>query len=120
MNHLACFAAGTLALGVYHGAYEGDERVEQRHMEAAKKLASFCWKLYSSQPSGLAPDSVVFQGDDFKPTEKAYVLRPETVESFFYLWRITKQPKWRERGWAILSSLGRKLRCSWLGVCPAA
>ena len=28
-------------------------------------------------------------------------LRPETVESLFYLWRATRDPKYREWGWDI-------------------
>ena len=31
--------------------------------------------------------------------DKMYLLRPETVESYFYLWRITHDPKYREWGW---------------------
>ena len=27
------------------------------------------------------------------------LLRPETVESLFYMWRFTKDPKYREWGW---------------------
>ena len=30
--------------------------------------------------------------------------RPETVESLMYLWRVTKNPKWREAGWAIMQA----------------
>ena len=29
------------------------------------------------------------------------LLRPETVESLFILWRVTKDTKYRERGWLI-------------------
>ena len=28
-----------------------------------------------------------------------YILRPETVESYFYMWRATHDPKYREWGW---------------------
>ena len=34
--------------------------------------------------------------------EKMYLLRPETVESYFYLWRTTKDPKYREWGWEVV------------------
>ena len=27
------------------------------------------------------------------------LLRPETIESLFYMWRFTKDPKYREWGW---------------------
>jgi len=98
MDHLACFAPGALALGVYHGVYQGNKLREKRHMDAAEKLASTCWRMYQSQPSGIAPETVSFSGDSIKAGVKFYILRPETVESFFYLWRITKKQIWRERG----------------------
>ena len=28
-----------------------------------------------------------------------YILRPEVVESYFYLWRFTKDPKYRDWAW---------------------
>ena len=31
-----------------------------------------------------------------------YILRPETVESYFYLWRLTKDPMYREWGWELV------------------
>ena len=39
-----------------------------------------------------------------------YSLRPETVESYFYLWRLTRDPVWRERGWAVFESLQKHCR----------
>ena len=33
------------------------------------------------------------------PAPVYYILRPETVESFFYMWRITGDPQYREWGW---------------------
>jgi len=85
MDHLACFAPGALALGVYHGAYQGIRSVEVRHMNAADKLASMCWKMYDNQPSGIAPENVNFHGGSMSAGTRYYILRPETVESFFYL-----------------------------------
>ena len=34
-----------------------------------------------------------------------YILRPETVESYFLLWRLTKDPKYREWGWQMVQAL---------------
>ncbi|CAN6446386.1 unnamed protein product [Victoria cruziana] len=36
-----------------------------------------------------------------KPNDRHNLLRPETVESLFVLYRITKDPKYREWGWQI-------------------
>ena len=37
-------------------------------------------------------------------------MRPETVESLMYLWRVTKDQKWRDAGWKMMEAsigLGR-------------
>lgn len=34
-----------------------------------------------------------------RTADKYYILRPEVIESYFYMWRITKDPKYREWGW---------------------
>ena len=39
-----------------------------------------------------------------------YSLRPETVESFFFLWRLTRDESWRERGWQIFGALQQQCR----------
>ncbi|KIM44571.1 glycoside hydrolase family 47 protein [Hebeloma cylindrosporum] len=34
-----------------------------------------------------------------------YLLKPEVVESFYILWKSTKNPLWRDRGWAIYEAI---------------
>ena len=34
--------------------------------------------------------------------EKMYLLRPETVETYFYLWRLTKDQRYRDWGWEVV------------------
>lgn len=34
-----------------------------------------------------------------KTAEKYYILRPELIESYFVLWRLTKNQKYRDWGW---------------------
>ncbi|KKA28687.1 hypothetical protein TD95_003082 [Thielaviopsis punctulata] len=41
---------------------------------------------------------------DVHPTDKHNLQRPETVESLFYMWRITGEPKYREWGWEMFRS----------------
>ena len=57
-----------------------------------------------SSPSGLAAEAVSLQNTTIKGSEMQvdpgyYILRPETVESFFYMWRITGDPLYQEWGW---------------------
>ncbi|KAH9987760.1 glycoside hydrolase [Russula compacta] len=42
---------------------------------------------------------------EYSPTRPGYLLRPETVESFYLLWRTTGDAVWRERGWAVFEAL---------------
>ena len=34
--------------------------------------------------------------------EKMYLLRPETVETYFVLWRLTHDQKYRDWGWEVV------------------
>ena len=34
--------------------------------------------------------------------EKMYLLRPETVETYYYLWRLTHDQKYRDWGWEVV------------------
>lgn len=66
-----------------------------------------CAIVASIQPfafAGLSPEAAVMYDDADVPLEltasPAYnILRPETVESFFYMWRVTGDPMYREWGW---------------------
>lgn len=52
-------------------------------------------------PTG--PESFKFtdtlEAKAYRSQDKYYILRPEVVESYFYLWRITKDPKYRDWAW---------------------
>jgi Glycosyl hydrolase family 47 len=37
-----------------------------------------------------------------KSQEKYYILRPETVESYFVMWRLTHDQKYRDWGWDVV------------------
>jgi mannosyl-oligosaccharide alpha-1,2-mannosidase len=47
---------------------------------------------------------------DYLPLRRGYILRPETVETFYLLWRTTGEITWRERGWAVFEALQRESR----------
>lgn len=47
---------------------------------------------------------------DYHVWKAGYLLRPETVESFYLLWRTTGDVKWRTRGWAIFEAVERETR----------
>uniref|UniRef100_A0AAV2IWH5 alpha-1,2-Mannosidase n=1 Tax=Knipowitschia caucasica TaxID=637954 RepID=A0AAV2IWH5_KNICA len=110
MDHLVCFLPGTLALGAHHG-------LPAAHMELALELMETCHQMYTQMETGLSPEIVHFSlqsssGPDVlvKPADRHNLLRPETVESLFYLHRFTQEPKYREWGWDILQSFNKYTR----------
>lgn len=51
----------------------------------------------------LGPESFKFDGAveavAVRQAEKYYILRPEVIETYWYLWRFTHDPTYREWGW---------------------
>ncbi|KAI0278976.1 glycoside hydrolase [Russula brevipes] len=47
---------------------------------------------------------------DYSAQKPEYLLRPETVESFYLLWRTTGDVVWRERGWAVFEAISNVTR----------
>ncbi|RXW23064.1 hypothetical protein EST38_g2818 [Candolleomyces aberdarensis] len=47
---------------------------------------------------------------DYHVRKTGYLLRPETVESFYLLWRATGDVKWRNRGWTVFEAIEREAR----------
>ncbi|KAJ8507991.1 hypothetical protein ONZ45_g9694 [Pleurotus djamor] len=47
-------------------------------------------------------------GRDYSVKKSEYLLRPETVESLFLMWKVTGESKWRERGWWIFQNLEKE------------
>lgn len=84
LEHLGCFGGGMLILG-------------QRYVKEGLAFAETCAEMYTSTASGLACDSVTIEPNgDIKCENDLYLLRPEVVESIFYAWRQTHDPKWRD------------------------
>lgn len=101
-------------------------------MRLARELMQTCWGMYKWMATGLAAEITYFNIDnpplpesaphnppeDFDPDPDApwrqdfdvrsndvhNLQRPETVESLFYMWRITEDPKYREWGWEMFKS----------------
>ncbi|KAL3314577.1 Endoplasmic reticulum mannosyl-oligosaccharide 1,2-alpha-mannosidase [Cichlidogyrus casuarinus] len=111
MDHLVCFLPGTLAYGYLHG-------MPKNHLHIAKELMAGCYQFYNQTTTGLAPEIVVWNTEKTTSTLDFYIksadghclLRPETVESLFYLYRITKDPIYREWGWSIFQAFNKYAR----------
>ncbi|XP_005106053.1 endoplasmic reticulum mannosyl-oligosaccharide 1,2-alpha-mannosidase [Aplysia californica] len=101
MDHLVCFMPGTLALAHHNG-------LSREYFELAEELVRTCWEMYNKMPTRLSPEIVYFnlaQGaaEDLivKPLDAHNLLRPETLESLFYMYRFTGDKKYRDWGWQI-------------------
>ncbi|KEZ44269.1 Glycosyl hydrolase family 47 [Scedosporium apiospermum] len=109
-------------------------RKDEEDIKLAAELTHTCWATYKYMATGLAaeithfnvgkpplsegaahptPPSVLSSSDadapwraDFivKPADVHNLQRPETVESLFYMWRITGDVKYREWGWEMFMS----------------
>ncbi|KAJ2892625.1 mannosyl-oligosaccharide alpha-1,2-mannosidase, partial [Coemansia aciculifera] len=137
MDHLVCFLAGNLALGATKGlALSGipPTQLSARDREdliLARELAETCVHMYFDTKTGLSPELVYFrqsgkqaqynkddqlvlpEGDILvKNGDRHSLLRPETVESLFVLWRITGEEKWREYGWRIFGAIEKWAKLS--------
>ncbi|XP_044583662.1 mannosyl-oligosaccharide alpha-1,2-mannosidase IA isoform X2 [Cotesia glomerata] len=110
MGHLACFAGGMFALGAK--AMDNDE--SRNHMAYAAELTRTCHESYDRSVTKLGPETFHFtdktEAKCLKNGEKYYILRPETFESYFILWRLTKDPKYREWGWEAVEALEKHCR----------
>ena len=70
-------------------------------MDLAAKITETCYRMYSGQKTGLAPEFVRFSSSGMAVGAGHNLLRPEAVEAIYYMWRFTKDPKYREWGWRI-------------------
>lgn len=50
------------------------------------------------------------EAKSLKTQEKYYILRPETFESYFILWRITHDTKYRDWAWDAVQALEKYCR----------
>eukprot|EP01060_Flectonema_neradi_P000590 TRINITY_DN10363_c0_g1_i1.p1 TRINITY_DN10363_c0_g1~~TRINITY_DN10363_c0_g1_i1.p1 ORF type:complete len:589 (+),score=129.25 TRINITY_DN10363_c0_g1_i1:47-1813(+) len=106
MDHLACFSGGMLALGVQE-LERSDDVDGAKILKTAEEITETCYHMYHNTPTGVAPEIVEFHGGEMTiPGRRSsyYLLRPETVESFMYLWRITKKAKIPRLGMGSLQS----------------
>ncbi|KAK6489477.1 mannosyl-oligosaccharide 1,2-alpha-mannosidase IA-like [Huso huso] len=105
MGHLTCFAGGMFALGA-DGA--PDEKTGHQ-MELAAEIARTCHESYSRTTLKLGPEAFRFDGGveaiATRQNEKYFILRPEVIETYMYMWRFTHDPKYRQWGWEAVQAL---------------
>eukprot|EP01065_Artemidia_motanka_P014896 TRINITY_DN18759_c0_g1_i1.p1 TRINITY_DN18759_c0_g1~~TRINITY_DN18759_c0_g1_i1.p1 ORF type:complete len:775 (+),score=234.79 TRINITY_DN18759_c0_g1_i1:39-2327(+) len=115
MDHLSCFLPGLFALSVHA---QGDEATNDPKMgwggrgtalQLAESIMATCIEMYDT-PTGLPPEDVLVLEGRVVPAHKFYLLRPETIESLFYLWRVTRKQRYRDVGWRFFRALMQHCR----------
>ncbi|ETN38240.1 uncharacterized protein HMPREF1541_06271 [Cyphellophora europaea CBS 101466] len=124
LEHLSCFAGGMFALG---------SRLLDvpEHLSIAEKLANGCIWAYNAFPLGVMPETSYLMICDRQPcvwedhdqnsfrllppgilavTDPAYRLRPEAIESLFYLYRITGNTALQDVAWEMFQQISRLTR----------
>jgi mannosyl-oligosaccharide alpha-1,2-mannosidase len=121
MDHLVCFLGGTMALASTEGRPLDDQtfprtgfnKVQEEDFKMGEELTESCYEMYHQTETGLAAEIVYWvqkqeqiqgksalqytPGSDFSINDRDghNLLRPETIESLFYLWRLTGEEKYR-------------------------
>lgn len=126
-EHLEFFLGGMFALG-------GRMFEDRLHVDIARKLTKgFIW-AYDATPSGVAPENFFTVSCDSKSDcawdamrwlqeggnnypegfvgtrDAKYLLRPEAVESVFYLYRITGEKEYQDIAWRMFETLDSRTR----------
>ena len=89
---LECFLPGLLTLS-------GD-------LERGQALQASCYRMWNL--AGIIPESIDYSS--MKILDPRYVLRPEIVESTYYLYRATRDERYRRMGQSMLEDLIRHCR----------
>ncbi|KAF9109915.1 mannosyl-oligosaccharide alpha-1,2-mannosidase [Mortierella sp. AM989] len=131
MDHLVCFLGGTMALSSTEGktldnmtfTRSSFTQLEEEDFKMGEELTEACYEMYNQTETGLAPEIVYWVQDEQQIIGRNEIehtpgsdfiinnrdghnwLRPETVESLFYMWRFTGDEKYREWGWRIFESI---------------
>ncbi|EME77585.1 glycoside hydrolase family 47 protein [Pseudocercospora fijiensis CIRAD86] len=108
-EHLTCFAGGMFAMG-------GKLFDLPEHVEIGRKLTDGCIWAYNATTSGIMPEGFIALACpdknkcEWNETIRKYILRPEAIESVFYMYRITGEQYWRDMGWKMFRAIDKHTR----------
>ena len=108
MGHLACFSAGMFSLGSNLSVHSSPEQ-NQHFMKLGEDIGLTCQESYKRTETGIGPEVFWFTGDfeaqALRQNDEYYILRPEVIEGWLYLWRITHNNIYREWAWKAVQSI---------------
>lgn len=104
MDHLVCYLPSVLVLGYHNG-------LPEEHYKLARELAYTCYQMYAQMPTFLSPEIVHFNMNPssdkdlfVKVADTHNLLRPETIESLWYLYHFTNNKTYQDWGWQIFQA----------------
>jgi mannosyl-oligosaccharide alpha-1,2-mannosidase len=102
-HHLSCFSGGMFTLGAMTRK-TNDWTVK---LDVGRRITETCYALYRDSATGLGASEFAYVQNDGRVVGATNVvtLRPEVIESIFYQYRTTKDPKFREWGRNIVGSI---------------
>ncbi|KAJ3424700.1 mannosyl-oligosaccharide alpha-12-mannosidase-related [Anaeramoeba flamelloides] len=114
MEHLTCFIGGLSAMSSlnYDDFRNGEITIDpshKSHFQFGNQITRTCAESYSRSKTGLGPFRLAIP----LPSEDVHGrwhTQPETIESVFYLWRITHHPYYRNWGYQLIRSIQRHAR----------
>ncbi|KAH9389387.1 Mannosyl-oligosaccharide 1,2-alpha-mannosidase IB [Tyrophagus putrescentiae] len=109
MTYSACYLGAMFALGAATFKKEDDRcsPLARRQRQLAVELTRTCHQVATGSPTKLGPGEWTPPVDYQNLTEKSYYLSPELAESYFILWRTTKDQQYREAAWEMARALKR-------------
>ncbi|XP_064112684.1 endoplasmic reticulum mannosyl-oligosaccharide 1,2-alpha-mannosidase-like isoform X2 [Macrobrachium nipponense] len=114
MDELTCFLPGSLILGVHYG-------MPKHHKRIAEELMYTCTQTWLRQPTNLAPEITYYNtqptsmNEDFfvKSNDAHYLLRPETIESLWYMYHLTGNKTYQDWGWQMFQGIETHCKVEW-------
>ncbi|KAJ4318132.1 hypothetical protein N0V94_004568 [Neodidymelliopsis sp. IMI 364377] len=113
-QHLVCFAGGMFTLG-------GRLFDNTTHLDIGRQLSDGCAWTYKNAPNGIMPEVFSipacpsFSACDYtsppnsspfsQVNDGRYVLRPEAIESLFYMYRTTGETKYQDIAWDMFQAI---------------
>lgn len=115
-EHLACFDGGNFILG-------GTVLKRPDYINYGLKLVDACHNTYISTATRIGPEifawdpngvpanqRAFYQKNGFYITNSIYDLRPEVVESYYYAYQFTRDPKYQDWAWDAFLAINKTCR----------
>jgi mannosyl-oligosaccharide alpha-1,2-mannosidase len=105
MTHFSCFMGGMFALTSMY-VKELNEKEKKAYSNLAVEITRTCRESYARTDTQIGPMEFSFEkNNEFSIKEKTNNLQAEVVESYFYLWRMTKENKYRDWAWDVAKAI---------------